>query len=505
MNNKIVINTDGARQPEAGNDLYKSRKNALMGVQKNSITATVVVLAYNRLEKTKECVESVLRYTTDVSYKLILVDNGSSDGTLEYFENIEYSDKLIIHITNNIGGAFAMRNSIQNFEGRFLVFLANDLIVTTNWLSNLIKCAMSDERIGLVQPVSSNVSNNQQVDLDYSNREQMQEEAKRYNISDPKKWHERMRIITLGSLITRECLSTVGPFFDIGFFHDFGDDDLAFRIRRVGYKVVLARDVWVHHNHQSSNFEDKNKEIFIENLQKGRQNFSDKYYGIDAWNDVSNFEKSMISMIMPPENTEPIHVLGIDVRCGTPILEIKNRLKEFNVFNTVLSAFTQDAKYYIDLKTICEGAVVCDREEYLYHHFEAKHFDYVFLGNPINQYKDPLRVLESIMSLCKDNAQILCKFRNYFDYKTFLNILGQKDVYDIEYGVHISIEAVNKWLISKGYKINNLTAESELTSTTDITYLKELISKLISSQNVEPIFNSMAAKDCIISITKNLL
>jgi hypothetical protein len=366
----------------------------------------------------------------------------------------------------------------------------------------MIKCAMSDEKIGLVQPVSSNVSNLQQLDLNFSDRVQMQEEAERNNISDSKKWQERLRIITLGYLITRECLSSIGVLSDPGFFHDFGDDDLAFRIRRAGYKLILAKDVWIHHNHDFRSGEDKDINVFTKSLKNGRQNFMQKYFGIDAWDDVNNFECNMISMIKPPKNYDIVQILGIDVKCGTPILEIKNKLREFNVFDTILSAFTQDAKYDIDLKTICEGIVACDREEYLTCHFAPDQFDYIFLGTPINLYHEPYKILQDMMYLAKSDAQILFKLRNSFNYRTLLNILGEKNYCDQDYPVHIPIEVIDNWVRESGYRIENIKAESDLTRKEELNNIRSLVDKIIEPQNAGMVINSIITNDYIISIRR---
>ena len=50
--------------------------------------ASIVIVAHNELKYTKFCIESVLR-CTQYPYKLVLVDNGSSDGTEEYFRSID--------------------------------------------------------------------------------------------------------------------------------------------------------------------------------------------------------------------------------------------------------------------------------------------------------------------------------------------------------------------------------------------------------------------------------
>ncbi len=73
--------------------------------------------------------------------------------------------------------------------------IANDVYVTPNWLSNMIKCAESDERIGFLATFSDNISNLQAVNLDFTSLDEMRLKAEQYNVSDPRKWEERLRLM----------------------------------------------------------------------------------------------------------------------------------------------------------------------------------------------------------------------------------------------------------------------------------------------------------------------
>jgi len=160
----IEINTGQMKPPGVGDDLFQNRA-AIVGMQQTAGCAevSIVVQAYNRLEKTKRCVESVLKYTKNVDYELILLDNGSEDGTLDYFQSVPYEKKTVIHVTRNIGVAYPILTMCLNQLGRFVCFIPNDLIVTAHWLENLLICIKSDDRIGMVNPVCSNTSNLQCV------------------------------------------------------------------------------------------------------------------------------------------------------------------------------------------------------------------------------------------------------------------------------------------------------------------------------------------------------
>ena len=71
-----------------------------------------------------------------------------------------------------------------------------------------------------------------------------------------------------------------------------------------------------------------------------------------------------------------------------------------------LSAFTQDPKYWVDLKTICTGPVICDREEFLTDSFLPESFDYIAAARPINRYHEPQKILNDLFTLCKKTPKM---------------------------------------------------------------------------------------------------
>ncbi|ADY54933.1 glycosyl transferase family 2 [Syntrophobotulus glycolicus DSM 8271] len=465
----IILNTDSIEAPKVGNDLYTSRKNVYNELlDANAPTASIIVQAYNRLGKTKRCVENILKYTTDVSFELILVDNGSTDGTYEFFQSVDYHDKKIVRVTKNVGAAFPSFYLYNNFKGKYFVIVSNDIVVTHHWLSNLLTCFESDVRIGMVIPLSSNVSNLQDPGWRFDSLEEMEEVAKEYNHSNSLKWKERMRLITTIVIFSREILDIVGK-TDAGYFHDFAEDDLAIRIRRAGYKLILCEDTYIHHDHDFRNMEDKDPVEFQNSLNMGRQNYKDKYHGLDAWDDVNNFERPLINMLPQPsaQNNCP-QILGVDIRMGTPILEIKNKLRESGVLKTRSSAFTTKAIYYSELATICDGEVYSDRIDAIQEHFEAESFDYLILGEPVNLYPNPLNLIKKLLSLIKKGGKLLIKLRNTNDVRKLFTTLGRNDLCDTETPVDILIDDFIKILgsfrfanVQTGFEMHNIDKNIE--------------------------------------------
>jgi len=494
----VTVDTSNLNSPKEDNDIFVSRANvfSLLHVQ-DAPKVSILIIAYNRIEKTKNCVESVLKYTSEIDYELVLVDNGSTDETLDYFNSIEHVNKKIIHITKNLQLPFGVLKGSQYCNGKYIAFLNNDMVVTKNWLSNLLACLESDEHIGMVCAMSSNVSNLQQADIKFKDFDEMQLKAAEYNISDSQKWHERIRLITTCAVYKAECINTCGN-WDCGFYHDFADDDLTFHIRRTGYKTILCKDVFIHHDHAMGS--GKSPEELEKSLKKGRENFRKKYFGIDPWEDTNNFEAQMISMVEPIESIGNICVLGVDVRCGTPILEFKNKLRSFGLFNVELNSFSEHAKYYTDLSSICDGMTSCDRIEHISEYFTKGQFDFIVLGKELNLYSEPLKLLIDCLSMLKDNGRLLLKLRNTYDIQVLLHILGDNEKLNEDYAVQWSLDDLNKWVLQLGYSIKEVTGESYQIDKSGMNRIEEIMNYARMTHNIRESLNNMLVRNYVVSI-----
>lgn len=496
--------TSGLQSVRVSDSLYENRTTVVEQMQlPGEAEISIVIVAYGRLEKTKRCVESVLKYTSSLNYELTLVDNGSTDGTLEYFRSVPYEKKQIIHITKNVGAGYPqMLLSADSFR-KYICFLANDVIVTPHWLENLLRCMESDPKIGMVQPASSNVSNLQQVNLPYQSYEEMQKRAEQFNVSDPRKWEDRLRLITLGTLYRKELLMTLGwPIGDAGFFHDFGDDDMTFKIRRSGYRTVLVGDTWICHDHDYSHGEGKDPVQFQHSLEIGRENFREKYHGIDAWEDVNNYLLPYLDKISAADHVGPARVLGVDVRCGTPILDVKNWLRRSSVFDTELSAFVQDPKYWLDLKTICQGPVFCDREEFLTDAFLEQYFDYVVADRPINCYHEPQKMINDLFSLCKSGGMVICKLKNSHSFFEYAYELGQWNMSADGFSYNISLNVFHAALSKKG-TVKSVTAIPYELPEEQIMAVDNLLPEDLLTEKRPEILKRLLCREYLIMVEKN--
>ncbi len=122
---------------------------------------SIIVLTYNQLALTKQCLESIWKHTNNDCIEVIVIDNGSHDGTRDYLKQIT-SIKAIFNKTNE-GFAKACNQGLEAASGDNILFLNNDTVVTNQWLEPMIKLLYQDDKIGMVGPVSNYVSGPQQV------------------------------------------------------------------------------------------------------------------------------------------------------------------------------------------------------------------------------------------------------------------------------------------------------------------------------------------------------
>jgi GT2 family glycosyltransferase len=342
-------------KPELAHSLYK-RAEPLAEIGIEPPLVSIIVLAFNHLEYTKRCIESIYQHTSHIPFELITVDNGSSDGTAAYFNQLPNRKKVALKA--NAGPVNGFNAGMIVADGTYTACISNDFIVTARWMDNLLACISSDEAIGFVSPGADSVSNNQQIECPAADLEAMHRFAEGYNVSDPLKWEERVRLLPCVLMARTGLLKQVG-FFDPRFYYgEFADDDISFRIRRAGYKLIFAKDTFTHHAGSVTVGEDQRKH---RSLEVSSQIFRDKY-GLDAWADAQ-FDLHLVETALDRikrlkgRQTGQIKIMGINTKCGSTPLQLRNRLKESGYGRASITSYTDQEKYLQDLRTVSDKAV----------------------------------------------------------------------------------------------------------------------------------------------------
>ncbi len=475
------------------------------GVPKVSIG----ILCFRRVEQTKRCVESVLRYVGSIDYELILLDNGSEDdgATLEYLQSVPTKRKKVIQVTKPLGrfygSVFGAQLLFQYADGDYFVYMGNDIIITENALQNILACLESNDDIGIAVPMSSNAWMLQDPGLKFRSYKEMFEVAKRFNQYDPKKWEERL----LGSFTVpgfrRETLLVVG-FYDYFFSAELG---LAKRMHDAGYKIVLMGDTWVCHDHDytkknnTHGINDQSAEGMLMKRNWEQMNLK-VTMGLKMFEDIMAFEKNLADMLKADisYHTQP-KLLGVDVKSGQGLLDLKNKLRTFGIFETKSAAFTTQYKYHVFLGATADE-VFCDRIEFIEDHLAGRSFDYIIIGEPINMYKEPISLLEKLLSHLDENGQMLLKVRNTSDIQTMLKMYGKNQSLDPDMPVHISYQSVVQCINLMG--MENVFVKRIQYNAPGETWgqLRELVKHMGMSSDVEETVQDILTQEYCIHIIK---
>jgi GT2 family glycosyltransferase len=272
----------------------------------------IIIITWNGLEYTKRCIESIKKNTNDIDYRLIFVDNNSTDKTLEFLSKIQNS--ILIKNDTNLGFVKAMNQGFEKVSAKYTVWLNNDTIVTHNWLIDLISNLEDEPKAGAIGPVSNGAGFIQKVEgLEKNEENSIEEFAKQINKKFKGSVIEYHRIAGFCILMKSELINIVGK-LDETFNHGgYDDDDYCKRIREKGYKILIAENVFVYHKSGASFSSAKDPDFDLRYLMPiGRRKLLRKWFPYKYENRISKQEKPLVSIIMTTMNRKKIIIKSIN-------------------------------------------------------------------------------------------------------------------------------------------------------------------------------------------------
>ena len=216
-------------------------------------SASIVVVTYDGLPFSRLCLETALAHSSDVDLELIVVDNGSNDGTPRYLTALAETDARVRVLLNgrNAGFAAACNQGLGLAGGEHLVLLNNDTMVPPGWLPRLIAHLRNPE-VGLVGPVTNRIGNEAEIETDYRRWGEFLDFAARRAHEFAGDWLELRSPAMFCLALRRETFLRLGPLderYEVGLLED---DDYADRARAAGYQQRCVEDVVVHHFGEAS-------------------------------------------------------------------------------------------------------------------------------------------------------------------------------------------------------------------------------------------------------------
>lgn len=245
---------------------------------------SIVIPVYNQFNYTYECLKSIVQNTFDVSYEIVLADDCSTDITQNIGEIVE--NLKVVKTAGNLGFLRNCKNAAKHCRGEYIFFLNNDTQVQDGWLTFLVDLMDNDEKIGL--------AGSKLVYPDGSLQEAggiVWNDATAWNygrLSDPNEpefnYVKEVDYISGAAIMIRRKLWEEIGGFDERFIPAYCEDsDLAFEVRKHGFKVVYQpKSVVVH-------FEGKTNGTDIGGGQKQYQAINQQRF-YEKWKKVLNDE-----------------------------------------------------------------------------------------------------------------------------------------------------------------------------------------------------------------------
>lgn len=211
----------------------------------------IIIPSYNSMRFIGKCLRSILA-TDYPNFEVILVDDGSTDGSLEYVrKNFGYDKRLkIIKNPKRLGPAASRNIGIKVANGDYIAFIETDMEVEPNWLKEALKVLTSNSSIGAVYCKVRDTNEKDRiqaagllilphtgwvVNVGLWEKDLGQYDDVRDTIAG-----------AVGLVVKREVIDLIGG-FDEKLTHNIDDIDYCWRIWLAGYRIVTAPKAVVYH------------------------------------------------------------------------------------------------------------------------------------------------------------------------------------------------------------------------------------------------------------------
>ena len=362
---------------------------------------SIVIPVYNQFAYTYHCVQSILKNSGDITYEIIIANDCSTDLTTRIREIIPG----VVCVTNEQNLRFLRNcnNAAKHAKGKYILFLNNDTQVQKDWLAPLVTLIESSEKIGMVGSKLIYPDGRLQEAGGILWRDgSAWNFGNRQNPALPQFNYVKQVDYISGAaiMLSRELWERIGG-FDEHFAPAYCEDsDLAFTVRKLGYKVMYQPKSVVVHFEGVSNGTDTSsgqKKYQIENSKKFREKWKEELdrhpengENVFQARDYSYGKKTllMVDHYVPHFDKDAgsrtvFQYLKLFVDTGFNVKFIGDNFYQHEPYTTALQQMGIEVLYGPD----------CAQGWKQWVKDNAEHFDYVFLNRPhiAPKYLDFLR------------------------------------------------------------------------------------------------------------------
>ena len=254
-----------------------------------NVDVSICIVSWNTCEVLRDCLQSLFRNSEKLSIEVVVVDNASTDSTVEMVIN-EFKEVTLIENKQNLGFSRANNQAIRISSGEFILILNPDIIIKKPLLRTLKHFFLNHTDAGVVGCKLVNLDGTTEMSYRHSFPTPLTELKQGLLIhrlfkgttdipNDKKDKIEVAWIIGAFMFFRRDVLMHMGG-FDERYFIYTEDADLCYRLMQNGLKVYYVNSIEVIHYHGASSKKQK-KHYFSTIMQRqSRYYFMLKYYGL---------------------------------------------------------------------------------------------------------------------------------------------------------------------------------------------------------------------------------
>jgi len=222
----------------------------------NKIDVSVIITNWNVKNLLRNCLNSLYKTVSDLVYEVIVVDNASSDGSIAMLEK-EFPSVIKIANTENKGFGAANNQALAIMKGKYALLLSTDTVLTPGAVNKLWNFCQANDKAAIVCGQLLNADGSKQNSvasfpslLTLATNTSLLEylfpgryPSKRYKHTSP---IEVDSAIGACMMIRKKALDEAGV-IDERYFFFFEETDLAYTMRRQGWKVYQVPDALIYH------------------------------------------------------------------------------------------------------------------------------------------------------------------------------------------------------------------------------------------------------------------
>lgn len=366
----------------------------------------IVILSYNLLDMTRECVESIRQTTAEDMREIIVVDNASEDGSVEWLK--QQPDIRLLCNQENRGFPRGCNQGIELADKNADIFLLNnDTLLTQNALFWLRMGLYEDDSVGSTGSVSNYVSNLQAVIENGKTRQEYLEFAKSINVPEEHPYQNKVHLVGFALLLKRTVLDITGLLDERFSPGNYEDNDICLRISLAGYRNVMCKNSFI--IHWGSKSFGKAPKQYRNFILTNQQKFFDKWKEIGLTpNRYLSIRTDMINALEGLKaNDKTLAVVG--TADGALLSYLQGKYPKAQIFGMEQQGFLAKLADKIADTAWTNLDEWCSDEL-------LETFDVLIINNVLENIKQPEKVLGELSRMLKKDGKMIISFanRNYF-------------------------------------------------------------------------------------------